>query len=640
MCGITGLWNLDHQKIHPPLFATMTNTLRHRGPDDEGYVFFDTENVRYRYLHGDETTPEARQGTEHVSCSREADLAFGFRRLSILDLSSHGHQPMSDASGRYHIVFNGEIYNHRALRKELETAGFQFVSNTDTEVILYAYRFWGEDCLYRFNGMWAFAIYDIEARSLFIARDRFGVKPFYYVYHPGKYFMFASEIKAIMSAGHDFEPDHDTLFDFFYREITDHRDKSFFRGIRQLEPSMKLRVTRDGSFTRTKWYHLPKHREETDFGRSCLEFRELLEDAIDLRQQCDVPFGYTLSGGIDSSSIVCTAANRRNISSDITFSLIFPGKPEDESGFIREVIRRTGFRSLTISATPDDLERDLDRFVLHQEEPFGFLSYYGEYRLRELIRESGITVTLEGQGADEIITGYKSLVPYYFESLVRDGKLLKLQRETGLFSHLGPFSARLAMTGTWKKMFNRSVLIDRNKVPFMRGEMLASGNDTWQYRSALGLEERMTEMLTKTSIPEQLNRADKSSMAFSTESRFPFLDYRLVELAQKMPYGHKIHNGVTKRILRECLREWLPEAIYHRKDKVGFAVPVRHWINESLHRKILEQMADAQFPFIDTRAFLAHYAKRDKVDWNFWKIGSVGLWYHAFRSGHAFSSRE
>ena len=637
MCGITGLWNLDHRKIHPGLFAAMTNTLRHRGPDDEGYVFFDTENGQYRYLHGDETTPEARQGTEHVSCSREADLAFGFRRLSIVDLSSHGHQPMSDASGRYHIVFNGEIYNYKALRKELENSGFHFVSNTDTEVILYAYRLWGEDCLYRFNGMWAFAIYDREAGSIFIARDRFGVKPLYYAHHPGKHFMFASEIKALMKAGHDFRPDHDTLFDFFYREITDHRDHTFFEGIRQLEPAMKLRVTRNGAPTLTKWYHLPNRRQEIDFGAACVQFRQLLEDAINLRQQCDVPFGYTLSGGIDSSAIVCTAANRRNISSDITFSLVFPGKPEDESGYIKEVIRRTGFQSLTISASPDDLERDLDKFVLHQEEPFGFLSYYGEYRLRELIRQSGITVTLEGQGADEIITGYKSLLPFYFESLVRDGRFLQLRRETELFSHLGPFSARLATTNTWKKMFKRSVAIDRNRIPLIHGEMLAKGTDAWTSTSPLGLEDKMMEMLTKTSIPEQLNRADKSSMAFSTESRFPFLDYRLVELAQSMPYDFKIHNGMTKRILRECLREWLPEAVYHRKDKVGFAVPVRHWINESLHRKMMEQLADARLPFVNTDAFLKTYAKRECIDWNFWKIGSIGLWYQAFKAGHAYS---
>ena len=615
----------------------MTNTLRHRGPDDEGYVFFNTVNGTFRYLHGDETTAEARTGTDHVSSCRDADLAFGFRRLSIVDLSAHGHQPMSDQSGRYHIVFNGEIYNYKALRKELENAGFRFHSNTDTEVILYAYRQWGEDCLYRFNGMWAFAIYDKEAGSLFMARDRYGVKPLYYVYAQGRHFMFASEIKALLKAGHAFQPSNEALFDFFYREVTDHRDITFFEGIRQLEPGMKLRINRGDAPRISRWYHLPTSRQDLDFPEACRQFRQLLEDAIDLRQQCDVPFGYTLSGGIDSSAIVCAAANRRNISSDITFSLVFPGKPEDESGFIREVIRKTGFQSLTISATPDDLERDLDRFVHHQEEPFGFLSYYGEYRLRELIKQSGITVTLEGQGADEIITGYKSLIPFYFESLIRDGRYLQLQRETGLFSHMGPFSARLVTTGTWKKMMRRTMKIDPGALPFVKGDALAANDSVWQWRSTLGLEDRMTEMLTKTSIPEQLNRADKSSMAFSTESRFPFLDYRLVELAMSMPYDYKIHNGVTKRILRECLREWLPDAIYHRKDKIGFAVPVRNWISERLHRKILEQVADARLPFIDTEAFLRTYATREKIDWHFWKIGSIGLWHHAFSQGHAFS---
>jgi asparagine synthase (glutamine-hydrolysing) len=637
MCGITGLWNLDHRKIHPGLFAAMTNTLRHRGPDDEGYVFFDTENGKYRYLHGDETTPEARQGTEHVSSSREADLAFGFRRLSIVDLSSHGHQPMSDASGRYHIVFNGEIYNYKALRKELENSGFQFHSNTDTEVILYAYRLWGEDCLYRFNGMWAFAIYDRDGGSVFIARDRYGVKPLYYAYHPGQTFMFASEIKALLKAGHQCQPCQQTVFDFFYRERTDHSDATFFEGIKQLKPGMKLRMTRSGSPEISQWYHLPTRKQDVDFKTACHQFRQLLEDAIDLRQQCDVPFGYTLSGGIDSSSIVCTAANRRNISSDITFSLVFPGKPEDESGYIREVIRRTGFKSLTITATPDDLERDLDDFVFHQEEPFGLISYYGEYRLRELIRQSGITVTLEGQGADEIITGYRSLLPAYFESLVRDGRFLQLRRETGLFSNLGPYSARLATTNTLKKMLNRTESVDWSRYPHIRGELLAAEGSARQWRTTLGLEEKMIDMLTTSSIPEQLNRADKSSMAFSTESRFPFLDYRLVEQALSLPYDYKIHNGVTKRILRECLREWLPEMIYQRKDKIGFAVPVSNWANERLHRNILDQIGDAQLPFIDTDAFARNYAKREKIDWAFWKIGSVALWYHKFKQGHAFA---
>jgi asparagine synthase (glutamine-hydrolysing) len=636
MCGITGLWNLDQRKINPGLFAAMTNTLRHRGPDDEGYVFFDTPIMGYRYLHGDETTPEAREGTAHVSTCLDADLAFGFRRLSIVDLSSHGHQPMTDDSGRYHIVFNGEIYNYRSLRTELESAGFKFVSHTDTEVILYAFRLWGEDCLHRFNGMWAFSIYDIEAGTLFIARDRFGVKPLYYVYTPGHSFMFASEIKALMKAGHAFNPSREALFDFFYLDKTDHGAQTFFDGVQQLEPGMKLRVNRGGIIQQEKWYQIPKGRSGMDFQQASKHFRSLLEDAISLRQQCDVPFGYTLSGGIDSSSIVCTAANRRNISSDITFSLVFPGKPEDESGYIREVIQKTGFKSLTISATPDDLERDMDHFVWHQEEPFGFLSYYGEYRLRELIKASGITVTLEGQGADEIITGYRSLIPAYFESLVRDGRLMQLHRETGMFSHMGPFSTRIVALDALKKMMNRSALIDRQKHPLIRGEMLAQNESAWHFNRTVGLEERMLEMLTKSSIPEQLNRADKSSMAFSTESRFPFLDYRLVEMAVSLPYDHKIKNGVTKRILRESLREWLPEMIYHRKDKVGFAVPVRNWVNERLHRKILDQMAEAQLPFIDTAAFLRNYAKREDIDWTFWKLGSVALWYQAFKDGHTF----
>jgi asparagine synthase (glutamine-hydrolysing) len=186
-------------------------------------------------------------------------------------------------------------------------------------------------------------------------------------------------------------------------------------------------------------------------------------------------------------------------------------------------------------------------------------------------------------------------------------------------------------------MLNRTETIDRERYPLIRCEVLASGGSAQQWRSTLGLEEKMIDMLTISSIPEQLNRADKSSMAFSTESRFPFLDYRLVEQALSLPYEYKIHNGVTKRILRESLKEWLPDMIYHRKDKIGFAVPVRNWANSNIHQAILEQTGDADLPFIDRDAFIRTYTSREKIDWAFWKIGSVALWYHAFKQGHAYT---
>lgn len=609
----------------------MTQRMRHRGPDDEGYVIFDTRQGSVNHFRGDDTHPSLRGSMTHIREAGDGDLGFGFRRLSIVDLTANGHQPMSDESGRFHIVFNGEIYNHRELRAELEEAGYRHRSESDTEVILNAYRHWGDGCHQRLVGMWAFAIFDVDEKRLFLSRDRFGIKPLYYSYDPGRLFAFASEIKPLLGLDGRPQPDHRAIFDYFFRDVTCHGENTFFAGIRQLQPGMHLTITSE-HFAQKRWYELQRNTSPLHFKDASLRFRTLLDSAVRLRTRCEWPVGYTLSGGIDSTSILCTA---RGIWGDgfsgTAFSLVFPGQVEDESRFIQDVVRKLSIPWEAVTATPEDLSRDLSDFVMAQEEPFGMLSYYGEYRLRSLIHQAGVRVTVEGQGADEFVGGYKSLIPSYFESLVLDGRMQQLKRETELFSSMAKASWKGVLTGTLRKWWGGLLAPSYERYTMILPDKLdVSPEDREPWSATLGLEDHMDQMLTKTSIPEQLVKADKSSMAFSSEARFPFLDHRLVEFSRSLPYDYKIGNGVTKRILREAVRDILPATIYERRDKVGFAVPFTGWRDGEVGRRSLEEILDSPASFLDKDAFRENYAGGAGSDWIYWKVASLGMWLNAF----------
>ena len=416
MCGIIGIWNISGKPINVDELIQMNNMIRHRGPDDEGYLLVDTQNQKTSHCHGNETIEEIRIKSKYVKEKQVANLGIGFRRLSIIDLSSSGHQPMSDASGRFWIVLNGEIYNYIEIRSELMKAGYTFRSNSDTEVVLIAYMHWGKDCLVKFNGMWAFVIYDASEGKLFCSRDRFGIKPFYYYYEPGKSFIFSSEIKTILQL---IKPvaDPQSILELFTTSYMDHSSRTFFRDINQLIPSHFIEISQK-AFSINRYYQITVKNSSLDFYGAIEEFRNTLKDAVKIRMRSDVPLGFALSGGVDSSSNIALA---RNIypSYDINaFSLIFPGQGIDESFFINKVVDTLSVKQFSISPSTDELLSSLDQFMWHQEEPNNGSSYWGEFKLRELIKRSGVTVSLEGQGADEIITGYPYFIdPYLFDLL-------------------------------------------------------------------------------------------------------------------------------------------------------------------------------------------------------------------------------
>lgn len=635
MCGICGILNYKNT-VNTDLLLLMTRVLRHRGPDDEGFILADTEKNLLKAFCHDETIDSIKSRYPRLENDFNANLGFGFRRLSILDLSENGHQPMQLEEAGLWIVYNGEIYNYIEIRDELRAKGHEFKSNSDTEVILKSYYEWGENCVHKFNGMWAFVIWDSKIKKLFCSRDRFGIKPFYYNYKPDVHFIFASEIKSILQVISS-EPDKQTLYDSFAYGYSDHNERTFFEDVKQLRGGHNL-VLQNGNLSIKRFYKIDKQPRTDSFETARERIRELLFDAVRIRLRSDVPLGYALSGGVDSSSIV-GIASKINSGSNNTFSMIYPGNSVDESFFINKVIEKTGVNHHFVSPTPEDFIKDLNNFIWHQEEPFIGTSYFGEFKLRELIRKNNVTVSLEGQGADEIVTGYTSLLfPYLFD-LLSNFRLLELFREHKQFNNYVGSLTRLIKAYLVSRTNSSSGHLF-NKYPFLNRSYLVDCSDQItdfeKFNSVSHLNNTLYEMLIYTSIPQQLVRADKNAMAFSVECRFPFLDYRLVEYAINLSYDYKTKNGYTKYILREAMKYLLPTEVYNRRDKIGFAIPNTSFSNQLVKEyffELLTGLQDEKFQFINKQKFINEYFSKSvdgELDWKFWKVLSVVLWHNSF----------
>ncbi len=605
MCGIFGVWVKNQAPLPLTVLQRATQTLQHRGPDDEGYLLIDTIRRTAQAYRGAQTIPELGNLPHIESAPPTVDLAFSFRRLSILDLSPTGHQPMSTDDGQLWIVFNGEIYNYLELRRELVSLGYSFHTHTDTEVILYAYRAWGSGCLSRFNGMWSFALWDNLKQELFCARDRFGIKPFYY-YWDNAVFAFASEIKALLQLDNIQHLTNEAIiYDYLSANLIDHTEETFYKGIRQLRPAQYLVVSTDRLITQRYW-DLPDPRtaEQVEDSSCAEQFYTLFEDAIRVHLRSDVPIGSCLSGGLDSSAIVCTAnkllfhdhaidsawiGERQKI-----FSSCFDDLRFDESKYIEQVVAATSAEPNYVFPNPAGLLEDLGRLIWHQDEPFGSLSIYAQWCVMRRFAERGIKVSLDGQGGDEVAGGYHSYYDYLWGSLAK----------------------RLDLTGLWhewaayKKIYGGSwlSLLARTLRPFAPGSMLRMARHIKRGGSlgfqTLGInpdfarqfKDRSFEKLDahadpfysvlssnlkQLSIPKLLHYEDRNSMAHSVEARVPFLDYRLVEFLFTLPSTQKIRHGYTKVIMREAFKDKIPEGIRTRTDKMGFVTPERVWmVNE------------------------------------------------------------
>src|SRR4030042_721227 len=435
MCGITGAYSFKGS-INPDYIKRMTDSLRHRGPDDEGFLAVDSTSGKVVSLTGIESKT---YGPRIEDFNGSANLFLGHRRLSIIDLSPSGHQPMSNEDGTLWIVHNGEVYNYIEIRNQLETLGYHFKSRTDTEVILHAYEEWGVDCLSRFNGMWAFAIINLKTKKMFCSRDRAGVKPFYYLYD-GKRFCFASEIKALLQMDDlCVEPNEQIVADYLFSGLLDYTHETFFKNIYQLRPGENLLVEADKLAVQTYWDIEVKEVRFPHDSDYIERFYELLKDSIRLRLRSDVPIGSCLSGGLDSSSILCLANqlmfDGRHIDPRLvgerqkTFSSCFEGPTYDERKFIELVTHQTGAEKNYVFPKAENLLKDLSMLIWQQEEPFGSTSIYAQWNVMRLSKKRQVTVLLDGQGGDELLAGYPTSFYFLVRQILKSGNMKHLFKE-------------------------------------------------------------------------------------------------------------------------------------------------------------------------------------------------------------------
>jgi len=577
MCGICGI--AGPGEVDPDRVRAMADALRHRGPDGEGLLALD----------GGRTV-------------------LGHRRLRILDLSDAGAQPMRYRE-RFTIVYNGEVYNYLGLREELRAKGHRFRSDTDTEVLLAAYAEWGEACLDRLDGMFAFAIHDVEDGSLFCARDRFGEKPLFYAEREGG-LAFASEMKALFAGGVPAAVDRRMLFHYLaYDAVADANEPAatFFAGVRRLEPAHSLRRAADGRIVLRRYWRIdPGRREDSlSFEDARDRFRELFDTSVRRRLRSDVPLGSSLSGGIDSSSVVLTiprlepgGAPRR------TFSARFDDPVLDEGRWMEMVAERAGAEASYTHPTAETVAGVLDDVVLHQEEPFPSTSVIAQWEVMRLAREGGVTVLLDGQGADEVLGGYLHYFrPLFTELFLTDPARLAAERRAFERRYGDRFpipldrrfrwEARrpglLRLLGDLRRRLGRPAYLADLHPDFARAHRTAPP----PFRTHRSLRDALLHSTTRQGLPTLLRFADRSSMAFSREVRLPFLSHELVEFVFALPSAYKVGDGWTKRLLRAAMEDRLPAELTWRVDKLGFTPPHDRWVASAPVRERTEAAAEA-----------------------------------------------
>jgi asparagine synthase (glutamine-hydrolysing) len=530
MCGISGIVGTGWKRAQ---LEAMVRSQRHRGPDAEG-LYEDPEGL----------------------------AILGHNRLSIIDLSPAGRQPMASADSRYWIVLNGEIYNYRELRTEL--TGYPFRSLTDTEVILAAYARWGEACLDRFLGMFAFAIWDEKEKRLFAARDRFGVKPLYYHARPDGTWLFSSEVKALHAAGVPAEPDPAAWASYFAFGLSDHTERTFWEGVRCLPAGHAL----DWKGGRTRifcWYNLPD-RVVADWdtrpdGAVEDEYRALLEESVRFRFRADVPVGINLSGGLDSSALLGLVQAVQGAESDVKAFTFVTGNPEyDELPWVEEMLRRTQHPSVVCRLTPEDVPALAESVQWHEDEPFGGLPSLAYARLFERARQERVVVLLDGQGMDEQWAGYD-----YYRLAAEGGPAPTVQGVLG-----SPLRTECLIP-------EFRALAEPCNAPRPFPDRMRN----LQYRD-----------VRFTKIPRALRFNDRVSMRSSTELREPFLDHRLVELAFRQPAERKIRNGSSKWLLRQLTRRLLPASV-REAPKRPLQTPQREWLRGPLRAWAEDQIEAA-----------------------------------------------
>lgn len=624
MCGFVAVL-APSVRIPPDLLDVMRDRLAHRGPDGAGSWIGRTASG--------------------------SAIGLAHRRLAILDLSDAAAQPMFSADRRYAIVYNGEIYNFIELREQLEQLGHQFRTRSDTEVLLASYIQWGPECLDRLNGMFGFAVWDEREQRLFVARDRFGEKPVFIAQIKGAGIAVASEMKALF-AHPDVEiaVDPDQLKSYVRNKICESDPETLFLGVRRLPPAHALLIESNGEVIRQWRYWTPDYLaigQDYDPDSAVEEFRMKLERSIEMRLRSDVAVGSSLSGGLDSSTIVGMLAGMRkagSICTQNTFSARFDHDPTlSEGAQIDAVVARTKVNAFSTSPDPDRLVAECRAVHWHQEEPFASASIYLQYCVARLARENDTIVLLDGQGADELLAGYQHYFKTYQLDLSDRWQLRRLVRETRSFNdRLHRASLDYADSA---RRFDRDIafglrrlLLKRLKPMKLKPRPAREGMPP--PRAGMRLRRQISEALLHHSLPALLRYADRNAMAFGRETRFPFLDYDLVDWCISLPDDALIRDGWQKLILRRAADGVLPEEIQWRADKVGYAAPQDVWMRGPMHDWAHDNLFSG--PVVDVpgydrpgleRLWSLHQSGARNTSWALWRWISLNQWLLLMRNG-------
>jgi asparagine synthase (glutamine-hydrolysing) len=585
MCGIAGIVSANKHEVQLEKLQALTNVIEYRGPDGDGHWIDQAQTV-----------------------------GLGHRRLSIIDLSNAGSQPMHYLD-KYTIVFNGEIYNYVELREQCLQKGYTFKSHTDTEVLMALYDWHGIDCLQYLDGMFAFALYNSETKKLFIARDRFGEKPLFYSYQPNKYFYFGSELKQLWAAGIAKETNEVMLYNYLnygYVQNSEDLSETFYKNCLRLPHAnyciintQKVIIEKQAQYYNIDYTNINYSITETQAKN---KLRELFYMSTAHRLRSDVQVGSSLSGGLDSSLVVGTineiAKEQNHTSVNATFSAEFPGFKKNERPFMDMVIAHTNSEPYFVTPDDEGLLANFEKLCYHQEEPFGSASIYVQYCVMQLAKQKGVTVLLDGQGADEVFAGYHYYYPYFFKDLYKKNRVnykeqvtaylqthkdnaingaqhsaLKNLAQVYLPSMLDTLrKTKLKRSGLFKESINKEFMHTYKNSMYNNEVKITSLNHALYYSAFKG-----------GALQELLRYADRNSMAHSREVRLPFLNHQLVEFIFTLPEWFKINKGWTKWIMRETFDKELPIDIAWRVDKIGYEPPQQKWLEATALKNKISQ---------------------------------------------------
>jgi len=578
VCGIFFSIGFDN------LPAQVIDSVSHRGPDGRGWNEF--------------TSP----------CG---PVVMAHRRLAIVDLSQDGHQPMMSGDGRYWVTYNGEIYNHPEIREELEEEGYRFKTKTDTEVLLASYLHWGADCLHKFNGMFAFVIWDDQEKKAFAARDRFGVKPLYY-YQQGNRIAFASEIKQFTYLpGFEARLNHKVAYHVFTSRLIQDTKETIFQNVFQLLGGeyLFLNACNTIGICPEQWYDIFNVEEQPiSLKDACDNFKKLFFDAVNLRLRSDVPVGSCLSGGIDSSAIVSVLGALGSKNRDLkTFSACYKNDPLDESQYIDIVTSYTDIPNVKTYPDPEAFIDNWEKIIYHHDAPLGGTTVFAQNQVFKLAHQHNRKVMLDGQGSDEVFAGYHSMFGSFHNEYLSSFKILSLLLEVNSCKKIHGYKYKtilIQMLETSKPKYLKAMLdLLGKKVSLCPSYLSESFFNQFNRSQTFFWEQKLQNhnlpspqtlnqlclQKIKISLPTLLHCEDRNSMMYGVESRTPFLDYRLVEFGLSLPSFLKISRSITKDVIRKGLNGVLPDQISNRTDKLGFAVPEIKWFQKKdIREKVKE----------------------------------------------------